>query len=180
MKTKHLFAATVIGLLFLGSIGLNAQTAPDSDKNANRDMKPGFKKEMRQGTPGHQGIPGLTDDQKAKMKDIRMASYKELKSLENQLGELRAKEHTLATADKPDLNAINANIDDITKVQNKIMKAKAAAHQQVRALLTDEQKMVFDSQKEKFGQKFGRKGFGHSGQGLREQNKQAGHMHPNN
>jgi Spy/CpxP family protein refolding chaperone len=59
--------------------------------------------------------------------------------------ELRAKEHTLATSEKPDMKAINANIDEMTKVQNQLMKAMASHRQDIRSLLTEEQKIRFDS-----------------------------------
>lgn len=124
MKTNRFFSATIAAILLFFSVSLFAQHQP----------------------MGHR-VGGLkfTEEQKAKMKEIHMASYKEIKGLRNQVGELKAKQHTLTTADKPDMNAINANIDEITKVQNKMMKIKASTHQQIRALLTDEQKMQFDS-----------------------------------
>jgi Spy/CpxP family protein refolding chaperone len=125
MKTKHLISATIIALMLLGTSSLFAQ-----------HDGPGFCNDS--------GLK-LTDDQKAKIKEIHMASYKEMKELQNQMGELKAKQRTLTTADKTDMNAINANIDEISKVMNKMMKIRAANHQQVRNLLTDEQKMLFDS-----------------------------------
>ena len=125
MKTNRFFSATIAALLLFFSISVFAQHQP----------------------MGHrEGGLKFTEEQKAKMKEIHMASYKEMKGLRNQIGELKAKQHTLTTADKPDMNAINANIDEITKVQNKMMKTKASTRQQIRALLTDEQKMQFDSQ----------------------------------
>lgn len=129
MKTKSLISGTLIALMLLGTSAVYAQhNGPDSRRDN------GLK---------------LTEEQKAKIKDIRTASYKEIKQLQNQMGELKAKQRTLTTADKPDMNAINANIDEITKVQNKMMKIREANHQQIRSLLTDEQKMMFDSKKMK-------------------------------
>ena len=127
MKTKNLVSATLIALMLFGTCTLYAQ-----------HDGPSFHKDC--------GLK-LTEEQKAKIKDIHTASYKEIKALQNQMGELKAKQRTLTTADKADMNAINANIDEITKVQNKMMKIRAANHQQVRNLLTDEQKMIFDSEK---------------------------------
>jgi hypothetical protein len=124
MKTKHFISLTIIALMLFGATSIFAQ--PGHESNRDNGIK-------------------FTDDQKAKIKEIRMASYKEMKALRNQLGELKAKEQTLTTADKADMNAINANIDEITKVQNKMMKIKASNLQQIRNLLTDEQKMIFDS-----------------------------------
>lgn len=90
-------------------------------------------------------IPNLTDDQKAKIETMKVANQKEMLTFKNQMGELKAKERTLATAEKPDTKAINANIDEITKLQNQMMKKRAQHHQDVRALLNDEQKLWFDT-----------------------------------
>lgn len=126
MKTKYLISATLMALMLLGTSTLFAQHG---------DQRPFHKED---------GLK-LTDEQKAKIKEIHMASYKEMKELRNQLGELKAKQHTLTTADKPDMGAINANIDEISKVVTKMMKIRAENHQKIRSLLTDEQKMIFDS-----------------------------------
>ena len=74
------------------------------------------------------GIPGLTTEQSAKLKEMKMAHYKEVQPVKNQLQELRAKQHTLTTAEKADMKAINANIDEITKLENTLMKARACTY----------------------------------------------------
>ena len=65
--------------------------------------------------------------------------------LENQLAEKRAQLKTLEQVDKPDMKAINSKIDEISALQNKRMKASAANRAKVRSLLTDEQRVMFDS-----------------------------------
>ncbi len=135
MKTTYFIASIAIASMLAGSGSMLAQTASKGEMK-----RTAIHKEME-----HNGIPNLTDEQKAKIKDLHVAQYKETKTLRNQLGELKARQKTLATADNSDLKAINANIDEITKVMNQLMKSKAAFRQQVRALLTDEQKMWFDS-----------------------------------
>jgi Spy/CpxP family protein refolding chaperone len=90
-------------------------------------------------------MQNLTDDQKTKMKELKISLYKTVQPLHNQMEELKAKQHTLTTSEKPDLKAINSNIDEITKVQNQLMKAMAAHHQEIRSLLTEEQRIQFDS-----------------------------------
>ena len=87
---------------------------------------------------------GLNDEQKTKIKDIKMASFKETKPLNSKLAELKVHQGTLMMADKADMNAINANIDEIAKLESQIAKNRAAGVQQVRGLLTDEQRMAFD------------------------------------
>ncbi len=89
-------------------------------------------------------ILNLTEEQKLKVKALRLEHFKEIQPLRNHLDELKAKEHTLITLEKPDISTINSNIDEITKTQNQMMKLRARHHQQVSELLTDEQRVYFD------------------------------------
>ena len=134
MKTT-IFASILFVSVLLSTSNLFAQHP--MDHKAGRGE--GSNKEM------HGGIPNLTEEQKTKIKDIHLALSKEVQPLRNQLGELKARQKTLSTLDNPDMKAINANIDEITKVMNQLMKSRAAFRQKVRALLTDEQKVWFDS-----------------------------------
>jgi Spy/CpxP family protein refolding chaperone len=134
MKTTNFIATIAIASMLTGTGSLLAQPSSKGEMK-----KTEFHKET------HNGIPNMTEEQKAKMKDLHIAFYKEAKPLRNQLGELKAKQKTLSTADNPDMKAINANIDEITKVMNQLMKSRAAFRQKVRALLTDEQRMWFDT-----------------------------------
>ena len=136
MKTR-IIALLTLAQMAIASSGLMAQPKGPNAQPAN----PAERKELK----GKNPEAGFTDEQKTKMKEIRLAAYKEIKPLQNQLGELQAKERTLTTADKADMNAINANIEDIAKVKVKIAKIEAANLQQIRSLLTDEQKIKFDS-----------------------------------
>ena len=144
MRTKNLFIVTALAMF----IGGNLLAQPNHE---NPPMK--CEKAAMCHANNEMGIPGLTTEQSAKLKEMKMAHYKEVQPVKNQLQELRAKQHTLTTAEKADMKAINANIDEITKLENTLMKARAAHIQQVRALLTDEQRMMFDSRKHKRGER---------------------------
>jgi Spy/CpxP family protein refolding chaperone len=137
MKITYLISAIALSLALGSTKSILAQPANNGEMKKQESHK-----EMQN---RHGGIPNLTDDQKTKIKALHLASFKVAEPLRNQLGELKAKQKTLATADKPDMKAIDANIDEITKVTNQLMKNRASFHQQVRALLNDEQKMWFDT-----------------------------------
>jgi Spy/CpxP family protein refolding chaperone len=92
-----------------------------------------------------QMIPDLTEEQETKMKALRLKQTKEMTAFKNQMNELRAKKQTLMSADDSDLKEVNAVIDQMTDIHNKMMKASAKHHKVVRNLLTDEQKIIFDS-----------------------------------
>jgi len=87
----------------------------------------------------------LTEDQENKIKDLKISYMKDRLALKNQLDELKAKQKSLTTADNADMKAIYANIDEMTTVKNKLMKAKAKHIQEVRSILTEEQRVIFDS-----------------------------------
>jgi len=91
------------------------------------------------------GLPNITDDQKAKIEKLRTAHMKEANGIHNQLNEKRAKLNTLSDVDNTDMVAINKTIDEIGALQTDLMKKKTAHQMEVRKLLTDEQKVVFDS-----------------------------------
>src|SRR3989304_6397319 len=91
-----------------------------------------------------QNLPGLTDEQKEQIDQLRVSHLKKVKDLKNELNEKMARQRTLMTADKANLDEINMNIDAITTVKNKLMKEKAAHRQAVRSLLSEEQRILFD------------------------------------
>ena len=97
-------------------------------------------------------IPGITDEQKTKMQELRVIQMKERQQAQNQVREKRAHLITLQSADKVDLNAINKTIDEITALQNAQWKKRAAHKQAVRNLLTEEQRVYFDNQSGRKGQ----------------------------
>jgi Spy/CpxP family protein refolding chaperone len=142
----------------------------------------GVDKRMGKGNPRHHmggGIPGLTDEQSKKMDVLRLTFQKEKLALENQMAELKAHQQTLSTAEKADMKAIYSNIDEITKLQNQMMKKSADYKQQIRSLLTDEQRLFFDTKnrnKKDFRGKdrkmFGQKGMKPGGKNKREGEKQ--------
>jgi Spy/CpxP family protein refolding chaperone len=158
MRTIHYVSLALVSMLLVGQVNLSAQPGNENkEEHGNHYGKGHMEKE------GDSMIPKMTDDQKAKIKDLRIAHFKEIQPLRNQLGELKAKQKTLTTAEKPDMKLINANIDEITKVMNQLMKSRSQLKQQIRALLTDEQRVFFDMR--------GMRGMGHQRE-FREEHKQ--------
>ncbi len=94
---------------------------------------------------GVYNLPDLTDDQKKKIEDLQLAHLKEVNQTRALLKEKQAHLRTLQVADKPDNNAINKTIDEITSIKNDLMKKHEAHRQAVRALLKKKKKVVFDA-----------------------------------
>ncbi|QNL20515.1 periplasmic heavy metal sensor [Hyphobacterium sp. CCMP332] len=94
-------------------------------------------------------IPNLTEDQKENIKSIRLSAMKDMKPLRNELGEKEARFKTLRSADEPDMDAINKQIDEIAALKASIAKREAKAQQDIRALLNDDQRITFDMHRER-------------------------------
>lgn len=104
----------------------------------------------------------LSDEQAEQLKALRIAHMEQMLPIKNQMQEYRAQLQTLRTAKNADMKAINNLIDDMAALRAKQMKSREAHHQEVRALLTDEQRVQFDTFKAK------RKGMGRGhGKGMR-------------
>ncbi|MEN8248578.1 MAG: Spy/CpxP family protein refolding chaperone [Bacteroidota bacterium] len=87
----------------------------------------------------------LTEDQQTQIKDLHLKVQKETLSLRNKLNENMAKLRTLQTSDAPDMKAINKLIDQNAGIRAEMAKLRAATHQEVRKVLTEEQRVIFDS-----------------------------------
>ena len=111
-------------------------------------------REVRQ--RGHASLE-LTDEQQAKAEELKLNMQKAALPLKNKLGENRAKMRTLTTAENPDMKAINKLIDNNAALRADLEKLGAAKHQEFRKILTDEQRIKFDS-KPKGRYRYGAKG----------------------
>lgn len=124
--------------------------------------------EMPERTTEKQGfcsnLPGITQEQLDKIDALHVEKLKENQQLRNQLNEKRARLRTLSTADQPDSKAIDATIDEMTVLRAAIQKNNMAKMQEIRQLLTDEQRVVFDA---RGPGKRGRGMMGAAGQGRR-------------
>ncbi len=155
MRAKILSIVLLMGL----SAGLMAQT---TEKGSKKELR-GPAKEMRmhEGERGMANGLNLTDAQKEAFKQSMMAMQKQIQPLRNELGEAEAHQKTLVTAEKPDLSAINKNIEKIGALKIEMAKIKAKNHLDMRAQLTDEQCVKFDLFANKMKEGRGFKGMGH-------------------
>lgn len=162
MKMISLKSATLA--LLVTVLGCQVYAQPGQGRQQSRKGEPRHECHMQRDSmvPGEQcGIPGLTPEQEKSIKKSKLAFQKEATALKNQLAEKKAHLRTLNTAEKPDNAAIDKTIDEIAALKAQLMKNRNSHYQEVRAVLTDEQKIFFDS---KGGKHKGRKaGCGGSG-----------------
>lgn len=100
----------------------------------------------------------LTDAQKEAFKKSMMALQKQLQPVRNELGELEARQKSLTMVDKPDMAAVNKNIEKIGSLKVEMAKIMVKHHLDMRAQLTDEQRLKFDAFKHRMKEGRGMKG----------------------
>lgn len=150
--------AKILGIVLLMSLS-TVLMAQSSDNGDNRPMRGQDRGLLMQG--GHRGGAeglNLTDEQKATFKQGMIDMHKQMKPLRNELGEAEAHQKTLVTAEKPDFSAINKNIEKIGALKIEMAKIQTKHYLDMRALLTDEQKLKFDQFKGKMGHRNGQNG----------------------
>lgn len=97
------------------------------------------------GRPGVWAPVDLTEQQQEQIKQIRLKHQKEINDLSNELAEKMAAYRTLMQQDKADMKNIESNIDQRTALMAGMMKKRAAMHQEIRSVLTEEQRLLWDS-----------------------------------
>lgn len=121
----------------------------------------GYGQGYGQGNGNDQGyfcnnIPNLTADQQTKITNFRTTHLKQMQEDRNQLALKRVHLQTMRTAENVDMNAINKIIDEIGVIQTNKQKRREQHFQDVRNILTADQKVYFDS----FNRGNGNRGFG--------------------
>lgn len=114
-----------------------------------------------------QMLPDLTEEQTEKISELRSNHMAEMTKVKAELKILKAELDQLAIAEQADMKKINSKIDEISALKSKMTKSHYKHRQDVRSLLTEEQRVIFDA---KTGKRFGpghghRKGHGKHGNG---------------
>ncbi len=117
--------------------------------------------------PGYycNNIPDLTADQKNEITSLRTAHLKKMQNYRNRLAEKRVKLQTLRTAENVDMKAVNRTIDEMSKIRTDMQKDREQHFQNVRKILTADQRVYFDNTRSgrAYGAGYGRcggRGFG--------------------
>ncbi len=100
-------------------------------------------------------IPNLTQEQQTKLDALRTAHWKDVQGSRNLLAEKAAHLRTLRTSDNVDMKEVNKTIDEMGAIRSKMQKSREKHIQDVRSMLTDEQRVYFDNFQGNRGQGFG-------------------------
>ena len=107
----------------------------------------------------------LTEEQQAKMEDLRLQHQKEMIPLRSQVESLRSELNLAITADKFDKGKVEKIVNDMQKVRTQLQMSRVLHQQAVRELLTSEQRKKYNLHILSPKSHRGGRGFGH-GQGM--------------
>jgi len=130
--------ALVVVLLFSGQVlGQNQSAKAEEVKVNPLDMQRGpFAR-----------IPGLTEEQKTKIKDLKYERNKDQQMMKAQLTEKKAHLRTLTLADSPYRMAIDKTIDEISALNGTMMKHSVDMKFNMKSVFTPEQYKVWQQAK---------------------------------
>ena len=145
MKTVNIkpYSLWLILATLIGSLGLATTVVAEPGQGMHHGMHGG-------GMYGGQGGCGagwkatLTDEQRASMAKLKLDYMKIKAPLKAKIKSVKVDLAMLVTTDKPDMNAINKKIDELTKLKNDKMKEKYKYLAAKRKLLNAEQQVQFD------------------------------------
>jgi Spy/CpxP family protein refolding chaperone len=137
-----------IGLLMLSLSTMLAQSPGDMDGRGGHYQR-------GQGKGDFGRLPDVSEEQRAAFQALRVAMEKEAKPLREEEAQLRLDLQKATTAFPADLSEINAIIDKMAVVRTKLAKLRAKNVQEARKLMTEEQRVIFDSQRDKRSQRKG-------------------------
>lgn len=146
MKTQKMKIVTglmVVALLMMSNPIFSQRGYRDgSGRGQGTGMGMGMYNENR---PDHFNmIPDLTEEQQAKIEELRIQHIKEAVTLRNQMNELQARQRTLLTENFDNEKEIVANIESVSDLKEKMMKQRYQHRKAIRNILTEEQKTFFD------------------------------------
>jgi len=88
--------------------------------------------------------PAFTDEQMEKMEKIHDKYDDERVELSNRLKVIMLEAHDVVAGETPDFNAIERRIEEAAEVKVKLAKLRLKMHKEIRPLLDDDQKVLFD------------------------------------
>lgn len=153
MKTKQIVVTIVIIVMGL-QVALFAQEA--KKKPAHTDFQP-MQNNVQSGgevknlppmppllPPVLPGIPNLTKEQSESIHKLQLGVAQAKFPLENIIREKEAKLQTISTVKTPDMKEIEKQIEEIGAVKVQLAKLQAAHDQNIRKILDEEQRLIFD------------------------------------
>ena len=140
---RQVLTTTLVVLMLTGVVAEAQAQRRGNNEGPNKERV----EQARRGQAQGLRLPGMTDEQREQIKAIMLNGRKEALPLQNALREIKAELQTLRTAESYDEAAVAAKINEISDLQTSMMLLRERHRQEVRALLTEEQRVIFDTRK---------------------------------
>lgn len=166
---KNIIHTTIIVALVFLTTDVFAQGVNQRAQNKQPNQQAQFNRGNAERAP-QQMMRGLdlTEDQQEEIKQIHLETQQAVLTLRNQLNEKEARLKTLTSGETADFNTATKVVEEIGEVKTELALNKLETHSKVRALLTDEQKIKFDTmsmQRNKGSKRLNERGARQRGQG---------------
>jgi len=147
MKTNKITTSILAIVLLVGmSLSASAQRGQRGQGyNQGQGFNQGQGYNQNRQFAGNCAYMQLSEDQQVQINDLRTALVEKNLPLRNDLAVMRAQMQALRTGNNQNLKDISNLIDDMSATQAQIRKNAAEHRLAVRALLTDDQKVIFDA-----------------------------------
>ncbi|MBO6587303.1 MAG: Spy/CpxP family protein refolding chaperone [Gracilimonas sp.] len=153
------FAITALLLsLSVSAIGQQRFKNPDRDRGERVER---FQQKRNAQGQQHQRVMAmldLSDEQKEQIQGIHLNGQKEMLPLKTQLQEAHAKLRTLTVANEYDETEVQEVISEISDLNKTMLTNRVEHRQQIRELLTDDQRVKFDNLHLRMQKRFSRMG----------------------
>lgn len=168
MKTNKITTSILAIVLLVGmSLSASAQRGQRGQGYGYQNSGQSFNQNRQ--FAGNCAYMQLSEDQLAQVTKLQLTLTENNLSLHNELGVMHAQMQALRTGDKQNLKDISNLIDDMSATQAQIRKNIAKHQLAVRALLTDDQKVMFDARQGNRGNR-GNRSFGSCKGGMNKGN----------
>ncbi len=125
---------------------------------------------------GRNGM-NLTEEQREQMKTFKIEFIKDISPLKNEIEVKNAQLHAASVGDNIDVKKVNKLIEEIGDLKTQIAKKHFAHKQEIRSILNDEQKVLFDSKPEGHGLMEKNRRMHKRGDMMNGNNKEGNHPH---
>ena len=139
--TKVILASMLVGLISFSTAEAQVRNGQGNGQGQNYGNQNGQNFQGRRMMMFNE----LTEDQQTKINALRTKHLQETQTMRNELNEKQARLNTLRTAPKVDLKGINVVLKDASVLRLKMAENREAHLQDVRNVLTDEQRVNFDA-----------------------------------
>lgn len=155
MKHTRILTTGILVVLFSLTTNVFAQRGQKECRDNDNNRSDRFKEMM-----------DLSDDQVEDIKALKTKHFSVMDELRSDMEIVNSELKDITSGEDYNLNAALKKVDEITSLKNKMMKVELKHRDEVRNLLTDEQKVIFDKQKPRGRRDFNKDGK-RGGKGMR-------------